>query len=104
MGRARSRAAARTMRFIDVRRIRLSFVFYLTGVLTRTREQVLKFLGMDCFVGSVKQLPCGTAITDAATEAMGLARIGGLFFKGRRRYPLGRMLMIQRNLISLTVW
>jgi hypothetical protein len=32
VGRARSSAAARTMRFIDIRRIRLSFVFYLTGV------------------------------------------------------------------------
>jgi hypothetical protein len=32
VGRARSSAAARTMRFIDIRRIRLSFVFYLKGV------------------------------------------------------------------------
>ena len=32
MGRVRSRAAARTMRFIDIRRIRLSFVFYLTRI------------------------------------------------------------------------
>src|SRR5277367_6053571 len=29
-GRARSRAAARMVRFIDIRRIRLSFVFYLS--------------------------------------------------------------------------
>jgi hypothetical protein len=50
MGRARSRAAARAMRFIDIRRIRLSFVFYLTGVANHEPGGRFEVFGMDRFV------------------------------------------------------
>jgi hypothetical protein len=39
-GRARSKVAARTMRFIDIRRIGLSFVFYLQRVTARAEKWI----------------------------------------------------------------
>ena len=61
-GRTRSRAAARAIRFIDIRRIRLSFVFYLSdvagqGVAGPTLGRTRSFCRISASAGG-----CGTLI------------------------------------------